>query len=173
MLPNKDRFCSYCASPLEMKDIEASLRQWCPNCKRILYYDPKVVATVVVEQDEKILFVRRALQPGLGLWALPGGYVDRGEIVEQGAAREVMEETGLFVQIKELIGLFSEEGHPVILAAYSCCLESGEPIPGPEVSELGFYALNDLPVLAFPRDTRVLEAWQAKRHSLKAKNPQD
>ena len=173
MTPNKDRFCSSCASPLEMKDVEGSLRPRCPNCKRILYYDPKVVATVVIEQDGKILFVRRALQPGLGLWALPGGYVDRGEIVEQGAAREVMEETGLLVQIKDLLGLFSEKGHPVILAAYSCRLESGEPKPGPEVSELGFYHLNDLPVLAFPRDIRVLEAWQANRHSLKAESAQD
>ena len=57
--------------------------------------------------------IRRANEPGLGLWSLPGGYVDRGELVEAAAAREVLEETGLKVNVTALVGVFSEVRHPV------------------------------------------------------------
>ena len=90
-----DKYCPSCSTPLEMRDAQGSSRPVCPSCGRVIYYDPKLAATVVVEQDERILMVRRLVQPGVGLWSLPGGYVDRGEPVEQAAAREVLEETGL------------------------------------------------------------------------------
>ena len=51
-----------------------------------MYYDPKLTTTAIVEQDLKVLFVKRATPPGIGLWSLPGGYVDRGEIVEEAAS---------------------------------------------------------------------------------------
>ena len=57
-----------------------------------------MATAVVVERDEKVLMVRRGVEPGLGMWSLPGGYVDRGEMVERAAEREVVEETGLEVK---------------------------------------------------------------------------
>ena len=150
-----------------MKEVNGAQRPRCPSCGRVIYYDPKLAATVVVERDDRVLMVRRAIQPGIGLWSLPGGYVDRGEVVEKAAAREVLEETGLHVNITGLLGLFSEEGHPVVLAAFNA-QEVGkeEARPGPEVSELGFFLLDDLPPLAFPRDPIILEAWKQSRSSL-------
>ncbi len=147
-----------------MKEVNGAQRPRCPECGRVIYYDPKLAATVVVERDDRVLMVRRAIQPGIGLWSLPGGYVDRGEVVEVAAAREVLEETGLHVTITGLLGLFSEEGHPVVLAAFNA-QEVGEEEakPGPEVSELGFFLLDDLPPLAFPRDPIILEAWKNAR----------
>jgi 8-oxo-dGTP diphosphatase len=159
----EDKYCPRCGMALEMKDAQGSPRPTCPRCGKVIYYDPKLAATVVVEKDGKVLMVRRLTQPGLGLWSLPGGYVDRGEVVEHGAAREVIEETGLQVDIVGLIGLFSEGGHPVVLAAFDGRLTKGEAKAGPEVSELGFFPLDALPPLAFPRDTEVLEAWRALR----------
>ena len=160
----EDRYCPSCSTPLKIRDAQGSRRPVCPSCGRVIYYDPKVAATVVVEQDEKVLMVRRLTQPGLGLWSLPGGYVDRGEVVEHAAAREVLEETGLHVDIIGLVGLFSEEGHPVVVAAFDGRKTGGEPIAGPEVSELGFFALGELPPLAFPRDVEILKAWQVLRN---------
>ena len=160
----EDRYCPRCGTPLEMKDTQGSRRPSCPRCGKVIYYDPKLAATVVVEQDEKVLMVRRLTQPGLGLWSLPGGYVDQGEVVEQGAAREVLEETGLQVDIIGLIGIFSEDGHPVVLAAFDGRTTGGEAKAGPEVSELGFFSLGALPPLAFPRDTEVLKAWRELRN---------
>ena len=146
-----------------MKEVNGAQRPRCPECGRVIYYDPKLAATVVVERDDRVLMVRRAIQPGIGLWSLPGGYVDRGEVVEVAAAREVLEETGLHVTITGLLGLFSEEGHPVVLAAFNAQETGGEAKPGPEVSELGFFLLDALPPLAFPRDPIILEAWKKSR----------
>jgi ADP-ribose pyrophosphatase YjhB (NUDIX family) len=105
--------------------------------------------------------IRRGTDQGYGLWGLPGGYVDRGEVVEKAAAREVWEETGLEVETGELIGLFSEADNPVIVAVYAAQETGGELEAGPEALEVGFFATDDLPELAFPRDQEVLAKWKA------------
>ena len=159
MLP-EDKFCAGCGIPLQMQTLEGIVRPVCPQCGRVVYYDPKVAATSVVERAGLVLMLRRAVQTGYGLWSLPGGYVDRGEVVEEAAAREVREETGLQVQISELVGLFSEEGHPVVVAAYAAIETGGKLEAGPEALELGFYPLDGLPPLAFPRDRLILARWR-------------
>ena len=135
----------------------------CSQCGRIIYYDPKVTAATVVEREGKVLMVRRGVEPGLGLWSLPGGYVDRGEVVEEAAEREVLEETGLMVKITRLVGVFSEPGDPVILVTYDSQIAGGRPESGPEVLELDFFPMDRLPPLAFSRDRHVLEAWKMLR----------
>ena len=148
---------------METHTLEGIVRPVCPQCGRVVYYDPKVAATAVVERARLVLMLRRAVQTGYGLWSLPGGYVDRGEVVEEAAAREVREETGLQVQISELVGLFSEEGHPVVVAAYAAIETGGKLEAGPEALELGFYPIDSLPTLAFPRDRLILARWQKLR----------
>ncbi len=160
----RERYCAGCGAPLEMRYTQGARRPVCPACGRVVYYDPKLAATAVVVEGGKALMVRRLTQPGYGLWSLPGGYVDRGEVVERAAAREVLEETGLRVDITGLIGLFSEEGHPVVVAAFDSRKVDGEAVAGPEVSELGYFALDSLPQLAFPRDMEILKAWERLRN---------
>jgi len=104
--------------------------------------------------------MRRATDLGYGLWGLPGGYVDRGEVVEKAAAREVWEETGLVVETGDLIGLFSEPGDPVMVAVYEAKETGGTMEAGPEALEVGFFSIDALPELAFPRDWEVLAKWQ-------------
>ena len=161
----EERYCPSCATALETRDTQGSLRPVCPECGKVIYYDPKLAATVVIEENGKVLMVRRLTQPGFGLWSLPGGYVDRGEVVESAAAREVLEETGLQVDITKLIGLFSESGHPVVVAAFDGYKTNGNAVPGPEVSELGFFLIDDLPPLAFPRDIEILRIWQELKNT--------
>ena len=161
----EDRYCAGCGNTLEMKSLEGTVRPVCPQCSRVVYYDPKVAATAVVERSGLVLMLRRAVETGYGLWSLPGGYVDRGEVVEEAAAREVLEETGLQVKINGLVGLFSEAGHPVVVAAYAAEETGGKLEAGPEALELGFYPLDALPTLAFPRDRLILARWQSLRDS--------
>ena len=146
---------------MELRSLEGTVRPVCPQCGRVVYYDPKIAATAVVERAGLVLMLRRAVETGYGLWSLPGGYVDRGEVVEEAAAREVLEETGLQVRIGGLVGLFSEEGHPVVVAAYAAVETGGKLEAGSEALELGFYPLDDLPTLAFPRDRLILARWRS------------
>ena len=158
-----DKFCPRCSTLLELRDVEGKDRPVCSQCGKIVYYDPKVTAATIVESEGKVLMVRRGMEPGLGLWSLPGGYVDRGEVVETAAEREVMEETGLDVRIRGLVGVSSEAGHPVILVTYDAQIVGGKPTPGPEVLELEFFPLEGLPPLAFQRDRQILECWKQRR----------
>ena len=156
-----DRFCPSCGTALLTKEVFGQQRPVCPECDRIIFYDPKVAVTCIVPRNGKVLMIRRGTDQGYGLWGLPGGYVDRGEVVEQAAAREVWEETGLKVEPGDLIGLFSESGDPVIVAVFVASEIGGELEPGPEALEVGFFPVDDLPELAFPRDQNVLEIWQS------------
>ena len=165
MLPD-DKFCQTCAAPLQLRDMEGKQRPVCPGCGRVLYYDPKVAAASIIERDGKILLIRRAGDPGYGLWSMPGGYVDRGEVVEEAAMREAREETGLEVEIDRLVGLFSEAGHPVMVAAFVVREVGGCLGPGPEALEVGFFPPEGLPPLAFPRDQLILDRWQSLRDGL-------
>ena len=157
---DNDRFCPSCGGALEAREAHGATRPVCPVCGRVVFYDPKLAAATVVESGGRVLFIRRLTQPGYGLWSLPGGYVDRGEVVERAAAREVWEETSLRVEIAGLVGLFSDAGHPVVVAAYHCRSVDGQAAPGPEVSELGWFTPDSLPPLAFDRDREILSAWR-------------
>ena len=162
MLPD-DKFCPKCAASLELAHVAGKERPVCSECGRVIYYDPKVAATAVVERGGQVLMVQRGMEPGLGLWSLPGGYVDRGEVVELAAEREVVEETGLEVKVTSLVGIFSEPGYPVILVAYDSQIVGGVLEPGTEVLEIDFFSPDKLPPLAFARDHQILENWRKQR----------
>src|SRR5688500_6476804 len=89
------RFCPACGGTLEARLLKAGEphRLVCTNCASILYLDPKVaVGTIIAAGDDRIVLVRRAIEPGHGLWVFPGGYVDRGEEITAAARREAREE---------------------------------------------------------------------------------
>ena len=155
----EDKFCPSCATTLEAKEVAGQQRPVCPQCGRVVYYDPKIAAASIIERQGKVLMVKRAIQPGYGLWSIPGGYVDRGEVVEEAAVREVWEETGLKVEIQHMVGLFSEHGHPVVVAVFAAQEVGGNLKAGEETLELGFFSLDGLPDLAFPRDGQILARW--------------
>ena len=114
---------------------------------------------MILARDGKGVAGASGTEPGLGLWSLPGGYVDRGEVVEEAAVREVREETGLRTEVARLVGVFSEKGSPVVLVVYAGEIVEGEPEARDEVMEVGFYSVEDMPPLAFERDGEIIEGW--------------
>lgn len=103
-------YCSHCGSDLLVFDIPAGdnrQRYICKNCDTIHYANPKVVAGCLPIWEDKVLLCRRAIEPRLGFWNIPAGYLENGETVEQGALREVWEEAEASVHILGVLTLFS------------------------------------------------------------------
>jgi ADP-ribose pyrophosphatase YjhB (NUDIX family) len=88
--------------------------------------------------------------------------VNRGEVLEEAAIREVLEELGLSIRLTALVGVYSERDSPVVLIVYAGEILAGEPTPdGREVSEVRRFPIDALPLgLAFPHDRRVLADWK-------------
>ena len=158
-------YCQRCGHALEQRAFEEKPRPTCPSCGFIVFLDPKVAVVVLVSESDRLLFVQRGAEPQIGKWCFPGGYVDRGEQVEAAARREVREETGLQVQIKRLIGLYSLEANPVIVAAYLGSVHGGELVAGTDAQDAGWFAANDLPELAFPHNMKIIEDWEAAQRA--------
>src|SRR5512143_810463 len=105
-----------------------------------------MAAGCVVVDGERVLLVKRGIEPGYGKWVFPGGHVDRGETVEQAALRETFEECGVVAEIEELIGLYSYPGRPVIIAAFRAHLAASSPPPSPldETLEVGWFTADQI-----------------------------
>ena len=92
-----------------------------------------------------ILLGRRSISPGKGAWSFPSGYVNRGEKLEEAAAREVWEEINLRVRINRLVGVYSQAGQAVILVVYAADIIEGEPVAADEMSEVAAFPPEQLP----------------------------
>ena len=156
-------YCQRCGHSLAEKRIENRVRPHCPSCGYVVFLDPKVAALALVSQDGKLVLVRRGIEPAMGRWSFPSGYVDRGEAVEDATVREVREETGLDVRLDGLVGLYSATGSLVVLAAYSAQVIGGTLASGGEVTGVGLFSPEDLPPLPFPHDDQILRDWRALR----------
>ncbi|MFZ7113437.1 MAG: NUDIX domain-containing protein [Desulfatiglandales bacterium] len=140
-------FCPVCGGRLESVKLKPQdpLRLVCSDCAFVFYLDPKLSACAIVEKDGKILLTKRDLNPRKGKWALPGGHVDRGEIVEDAACREILEECGIMAKITGLLGVYSNTGQTVVLVVYLARYLSGELVAGEEISEIGFFDPEKIP----------------------------
>ena len=155
--------CQSCGAPTAEREVDGRLRPVCVACGAVTYLDPKLAAAVVIERAGRILLGRR--DPGAraaGRWSFPAGFVERGEPVEVAAVREAREEVGLAVVLGSLLGLYSAPGETVVLAVY-LGEAAGEPVAGDDLVEIGWFAPDALPDLAFPHDARILADWRAHR----------
>ena len=124
------RFCPVCGSPFEPRVLRTGepARLVCTSsgCGFVFYLDPKVaVGTVITTADDRIVLVRRAIEPGYGLWVFPGGYVDRGEEITLAALREAKEEAGLDVRLDHLVNIYSYAGRSPVIVVYAATATGG------------------------------------------------
>ena len=123
------RFCPICGSGLERRLLKPTEpeRLVCRACGFVFYVDPKIaVGTIIRTASERIVLVRRAIEPGYGKWVFPGGYVDRGELLTSAAIREAREECGLDVRLDGLVNIYSYAGRTPIIVVYAATALGGE-----------------------------------------------
>ena len=155
-------YCQQCGNSLSLDDAFGRRRWLCKSCNYVHFDDPKVAAGVLIGDGEVVLLTLRNHEPFKGLWSFPAGYVDRGEVVEEAAVREVREETGLEVVLDQLLGVFSRVDDPVIFIAYSGHAFGGQLRAGDEADEAAYFPLQELPQLAFPHDQDILRLWRQR-----------
>lgn len=157
------KFCIRCGHPVEIRPAFGALRPVCAACGRTHFVDSKVAAALLLEQDGKVLLVRRTNSPEQGRWTLPAGFVDGGEDPEAAALRETLEETGLTARITGLADVIGGQEHPEgasIVIVYRGEIVEGRPEARDEADEVGFFGPDELPELAFRATHRVLERWR-------------
>lgn len=154
---NRYAFCPTCGGQLAPRQIKANepARQVCLDCEFIYFQNPKVAAAVILVHEDKIVLLRRAIEPGFGKWVFPGGYVDLNEVVIAAAKREAREEACVEVEVERLLNVYSYSDRPVVVIVYVGRIVAGVPAPGDECSEMRLFAPHEIPwdELAF-RSTR-------------------
>jgi ADP-ribose pyrophosphatase YjhB (NUDIX family) len=162
------RFCPRCGHSLTPRSLKAGEpdRLCCDSCEFVFYLDPKLAAGVLVTYQERLILLRRGIEPAYGAWVFPGGFVDRGEHPEQAAAREAREEAGIEVRVRDLVGIYNyPPGNPVVLIVYQGELMSGEPLPLDESLEVGLFPTRELPwsELAFATTHLAVADWARRQ----------
>lgn len=154
-------FCQRCGAPTEERIVDGRERAVCTACEAVTYLDPKLAVTVVIERDGRVLLGKRAAWTrSPGAWSFPAGFVERGEVVEAAAIREVAEETGLAIELGPILGVFSEPGETVVLLVYPATAFTDTPVAGDDLTELDWFLPAELPELAFAHDGAILQLWQ-------------
>lgn len=160
------RYCPVCAGTLEPRVLKAGEpeRLVCTKCGYVVYLDPKVaVGTIIGADDGRIVLVRRAIEPGLGLWVFPGGYVDRGETPQAAAIREAREECGLDIRLDALVNVYAYAGRTPIIIVYAATVTGGALCVDDECLEARLFAEEEIPgtALAFPSTSDALRDYFA------------
>jgi 8-oxo-dGTP diphosphatase len=144
----------------EGRELEA-----CPNDDFVLWRDPKVAAAIVVEAADGIVLGRRAIEPGYGMWCLPGGFVNDDESPAEAAVRECREEIGAVVEVESVLDVYhgaKTTASSIVVIAYRGRLAAGEKVsPGDEMLEAGVFRLDALPPIAFPSHREALARYAA------------
>jgi ADP-ribose pyrophosphatase YjhB (NUDIX family) len=148
------RHCPMCGGRLESRVVlqHDPPRLVCSACGFVFYLDPKVAVGAIAS----LVLLRRAIEPGYGKWVFPGGYVDRGETLEQAVRREAREEINAEIRVGPLLNAYSYEGGPVIVIVFAAeLLDQGELQGGEEALEVRLFEPAEIPwnELAF-RSTR-------------------
>ncbi|MEM7252903.1 MAG: NUDIX hydrolase [Pseudomonadota bacterium] len=153
--PEHIQFCAQCAAPMVTKSRAGKPRRVCEVCGYIHFIEAKVAVGGLVVENGKVLLVRRAKPPERGKWCLPAGYLDYGEEPRAAAAREVLEETHLEIDVSDVSDVYfnpvddpSQPGAS-LLVLYQATVVGGTLQADDDASDAAFFPLDNLPELAF------------------------
>jgi ADP-ribose pyrophosphatase YjhB (NUDIX family) len=161
-LGDEPRFCPACGRPVEARLLEADHRPRlvCPE-GHVTWRNPRVVVGAVPVQAGKVFLARRDIEPALGQWTYPGGFLELGESAQEGARREAEEETELRIEVGRLIGVYSRPQAGIVSIVYEADVVGGSPQPAAETSEVRAFGPDEIPwdELAFSTVESALRDW--------------
>jgi ADP-ribose pyrophosphatase YjhB (NUDIX family) len=140
----------------------------CPGCGHVVWSNPAPAVQALVERNGRLLLGRRAFEPSIGLWDLPGGFLDEDEHPLEALVRELREETGLEVEPRGFVGVWMEpgyQGRTVLCLTWDARVIGGAERAADDVAELAWFAPDELPgdhELAFRHFPELLRLWRAR-----------
>ena len=160
-------FCPRCGARTELRNLKHGdpPRSVCTACAVVHYTGPKLAASAICTVGDRILLVRRAIEPGYGLWVYPGGFVDLGESPADAARREAREEAHVEVRLEEIIGVYHSPRRAVVIVVYAGPVVDGSPSAGDETLEVRLVKPQEVPweELAFDTTRQAIRDFLARR----------
>lgn len=157
------KFCLRCGGGLALKFVEAenTRRLVCGACTFITYQNPHIVAATLPVRNGKIYLLRRNIEPALGLWTFPAGYMELGETVAEAALRETWEEIRAKAHLEGLQGIYSYPNSSIVNIVYRARVVGPAPRPGIESQCVEAFRPSDIPwnELAFRSTFHALKDW--------------
>jgi len=167
--PRSIRHCKVCGGATEYRTPPDDNRDRavCTACGTIHYENPLNVVGTVPAWGDQVLLCRRNIEPRYGLWTLPAGFMELGETVEQGAARETEEEAGAHFEMQELLTVLSVVRVGQLHLYFRARLLDTEFAPGPETIEARLFREDEIPweELAFRTVRETLRYYFAARRT--------
>ena len=153
-MDRKWKFCPGCGGLLSTRFLEGRERLYCEKEDRCIYENPLPATTsIVIDDTERILLVLRDREPGLGEWALPGGFIETGESPVDAAARELEEETGIRAYDPELIDTIHQESDfyqtTILIIGFRFDRFEGNITAGDDAGDARFFPIDEMPSIAF------------------------
>lgn len=164
------KYCSHCGSNNIKHEIPAGdnrHRHVCGACGHIFYDNPRVICGALPLWEGKILLCRRAIEPRLGFWTLPAGFMENGETTEEAARRETHEEALAKLVIDDLYTIFNLPHINQVYFFYRGLLVDGEHSAGEESLETALFSPEEIPwnELAFPTIEKTLQRYLNDKES--------
>jgi len=163
------KFCSECGQTVSARIPSGDTRSRfiCDHCETIHYQNPRIVAGVLATHERQVLLCRRAIEPRIGFWTLPAGYMENGETTEEAALRETWEEARASMQGQELYMLFNLPHINQVYMFFRGELADLNFSAGEESLEVKLFSEDEIPwtELAFPTVGKTLRQYFIDRQT--------
>lgn len=167
------QYCPLCASPMNPYQEDGFQREKCSKCGWVHYHNSRPTASAIIVRDNKVLLCKRAKDPFKGKWDLPGGYLEEEESPEEALKREMKEELGVEIEIKNFIGVIGPCYYPFggqdqwNTDIYYEVTTRDMPRASchSDVVAIAWFDPDHLPDMAFDTNVRAIEEWETQRRS--------
>jgi 8-oxo-dGTP diphosphatase len=165
-MPTTAVYCAKCGHRVVRRPEGGRDRDTCPACATVFYQNPlPIAAAAVLDEDRRLLLVKRAYEPQKGRWCLPMGFAEVDERIREAALRELEEEAGIQGEVLALLDADSYESEhygDLLIMTFEVRRIGGAEKAGDDAEEVGYFPLEALPPLAFLSNERAVAALVAR-----------